>query len=72
MGVHAGVPDYVIVMPTRTVFIEMKRVKGSTLKPNQDKWIRCLNNGASEAYLCYGFDEAKNLLDGIILTEQSK
>ena len=67
-GVRPGVPDMIIILPTqKLLFIEMKRSKGGRLSPEQDKWIKELNNChgviATEAH---GFEEAKNIIDHLL------
>ena len=66
LGVHAGVPDYVIVMPNKTIFIEMKRDKGGVVSKPQKEWIEALNNGCTEAYVCKGAEQAIDLIQGIL------
>ena len=64
-GVRPGVPDMLIILPTkRLLFIEMKRSKGGRISPEQIKWIKELNecNGVI-AVEAHGFDEAKKIID---------
>jgi len=59
-GVKRGVPDYMIIIKNLLIFIEMKRVKNSVTSKEQKEWIAKLNNCNSvQAYICNGFDEAK-------------
>ena len=67
-GVTKGIPDYVIVTSNKKVlFIEMKRKKGNKATKEQKEWIESLQgiNGII-ADVCYGFDEAKKLIDEAI------
>lgn len=68
MGVYPGFPDYCILLPSIIVFIEMKRRKGGKLTDAQQEWIIELNNynDCVHAFVCYGFDEAKKLIDNAI------
>ena len=63
MGVRAGVPDYVIVFHNKTIFIEMKRTKGGRLSEYQRNWIKALNNGCTEAFVCKGSSNAIDLIE---------
>lgn len=62
-GVRKGIPDYLIVTPKKILFIELKRVKGGHVKPDQKIWIEALNTAGATASVCKGFDEAKKFLD---------
>jgi hypothetical protein len=64
MGVNAGVPDLMVIIKNKLIFIEMKRQKGGQVSEYQKKWIEDLNNceGVS-AFVCNGYDEAKAVID---------
>lgn len=58
-GLSKGFPDLQVFLGKgKTVFIEMKRKKDSTLYEEQKEWINWLNNNGYKAYICYGADEA--------------
>lgn len=59
LGVRSGVPDYIIVTPKKTVWIEMKRMKGGKVSLAQKEWVEALEN----AHVCCGFDEARKIID---------
>ena len=64
LGVSSGVPDYMMIVNGKMLFIEMKRKKKSSLSENQKIWIEELNKlNNVYAYVCYGFDEAKDVID---------
>lgn len=63
MGVRKGFPDYVVIMPNGIRMIEMKRIKGGTVSPEQSDWIELLNHNGVKAKVCYGFNEAKKFLE---------
>lgn len=63
MGVRSGVPDYIIITPTRVLFIEMKRLKGGRLSLTQKHWIDAINNTCCIATVANGFQEAKKFLE---------
>lgn len=59
MGLNAGLPDMLIIVPTGLAFVEMKRKKGGKISPEQQSWIDALNRCSGvEARVCYGCDEA--------------
>jgi len=71
-GVRKGVPDIVVVIePWQSknfegalLFIEMKRVTGGRLSPEQKEWIDSLNLVSNVyARCCKGFVEAKCFVD---------
>lgn len=67
-GLRKGLPDLVIVIPPeravdgtgRVIFVELKRVKGGVVSPEQKKWIAALNavGGTVDAFVAHGADEA--------------
>ena len=64
MGVNAGLPDLLLIIKDRVVFIEMKRAKGGRISNEQELWINCLNKcDGVNAYVCYSCDEAINLVE---------
>jgi len=64
LGKKRGVPDYLIVLPNKLLFIEMKREKGGVTSVEQKEWIKALSAVQNvEAVVCKGFDEAKIVID---------
>lgn len=69
MGVRAGVPDMMVIIPPerakgghgRLLFVEMKRTVGGTVSPHQKLWIEALNGigDGVVAVVARGFDEAR-------------
>ena len=55
-GVSKGVPD--LFIPEWRLWIEMKRVKGGRLSPEQKDWIEYLNGCGYTAMVCQGSDDA--------------
>lgn len=40
MGLHAGIPDYIIVLKRyQVVFLELKRLRGGKVSDDQQKWL---------------------------------
>lgn len=42
-GLRAGLPDLIIALPGKLLFVEMKRQKGGTVSKDQKEWIKSLN-----------------------------
>ena len=74
MGYKKGTPDIMVFEPTekyRGLFIELKRPKTplspkGDIKPHQTEWLEKLKLRGYMATVCYGFDEAKTVLDEYI------
>jgi hypothetical protein len=63
-GVKPGVPDLMLPVARNTyngLFIEMKSASG-WLNDNQARWIELLQNQNYCVVVCYGFNEARNIL----------
>jgi hypothetical protein len=65
VGLRAGLPDLLIALPgTGILFIEMKRLEGSTTSAKQKAWIETLNKcPGAQAYVCKGAVEAIAIID---------
>ena len=62
-GVSSGVPDLVIFLPTKSLYIEMKRKKGGRVSPTQKQWIETINQYPyAHAVVCHGATEAINTI----------
>lgn len=64
-GVKAGVPDIFLPSPAGMycgLFIEMKRQKGGTVRPEQMEWLAELNRAGYKAVVARGFDEARQII----------
>jgi len=72
MGYSKGTPDISVYFPTvkyHGLFIELKKSKiygSASLTPEQITWIDTLNKLGYYAVVCYGFKEAKNVIDNYI------
>lgn len=67
MGVRAGVPDMMIIVKNKLVFIEMKRKKTGKISDYQKSWLEELNKCEGvQAFVCYGYEESKKIIDNII------
>lgn len=60
-GVARGVPD--LFVPSHNLWIEMKRVKGGRLSPDQRDWIKYLEMLGNTCLVCFGADDAKAQID---------
>lgn len=59
MGVHSGVPDYIVITPKGLAFVELKRQKGGVVSDSQKEWIYALNACKGvEARVAYGAQDA--------------
>ena len=63
MGVRRGVPDYIVVMRNKVLFIELKRTTGSSTSDEQYKWQSALNDAGCISEICMGFEAAKAVID---------
>ena len=58
-GYKNGVPDLVIFLQNKILYIEMKRQKGSATSQEQKDWIKFINEMPyAEAHICKGAKEA--------------
>ena len=61
MGTSAGFPDMLVFLPSKIVFVEMKRVKKSLsrVSDEQEDWVDTINYyDYAKAKVCYGSGEA--------------
>jgi hypothetical protein len=68
-GVKSGFPDLQLPFPRgkyHGLFIEMKRLEGGRISPEQEDWINFLNKQGYLAVVCYGFQEAKNTIENYL------
>ncbi len=78
-GVVSGVPDLFLAIPRgqyHGLWVELKRVKGGSIKPEQKEFIAFLRAQGFCAYVCKGALAAKQLIynylsspDNLIITE---
>ena len=62
-GTVSGFPDYIIYIPSGTLYVELKRIRGSATSQEQKDWVLFLNKQpASEARICKGADMAINFV----------
>jgi hypothetical protein len=64
-GVKAGVPDICLPVSRGSyhgLYIEMKKLKGNKATKNQNEWIEKLRKQGYAALVCYGWEEASNVI----------
>lgn len=62
-GVKKGVSDLIVMLNSKILFVEMKRVKGSITSDEQIDFIdRVTQFGYSDGRVCYGCEDAKNYI----------
>jgi len=74
-GVKAGIPDMFFAYPTekyRGLFIEMKRLKGSTTSDEQKAYINLLNRTGYKAVICKGCSKAVEALQDYLKGQDEK
>lgn len=73
-GVKAGVPDLMIPVAKQGyhgLFVEMK-VGYNKPSEKQEEWIKLLNRNSYLAKVCYGAEEAINLIDNYMYLQEVK
>lgn len=63
-GVMRGIPD--LFVPEWNLWIEMKRVKGGRLSPDQVNWKQYLEEIGNTVFVAYGAQNAMELVDDFI------
>jgi hypothetical protein len=66
-GTSRGFPDYLVLTRRGPVFIELKRLRGSVVSPEQLEWIGALNGAGIEAHIARGAEEAINIIEGKVI-----
>lgn len=71
MGVRSGIPDMVVVFPRAILFLELKRPDGGVVSESQKRWIEAIRRVGGPVWceVAYGYDEAKDIIDRILLTQ---
>ncbi len=71
-GMKSGIPD--IHLPVargqyHSLYIELKRRKGSTTSQAQKTWLQLLGKYGNKAVRCYGWEEAAKVIEEYLETE---
>ena len=64
-GVRAGIPDICLPCARKGhhgLYIELKRIKGGRVSVEQKKMILALQEQGYKAVVCYGWEEASNVI----------
>lgn len=57
-GTSKGFPDYIVIADNKLVAIELKRIEGGKVSPEQKEWLAALSNAGADAFISYGADDA--------------
>lgn len=63
-GVSPGVPD--LFVPQFNLWVEMKRVKGGRVSPDQHDWIKYLTEIGNTVLVCKGHEHAIEQIDAFM------
>ena len=72
-GVKAGVPDMCLPVPRypyHGLYIELKRRKGGRVSEKQSEWLQVLMKEGYKTCVCYGSDEAIQVIEDYLKGEQ--
>ena len=69
-GTNKGFVDYIVIVPTsrgidRTIGIELKRQRGSTVSPEQREWVAALTRAGVESRICKGAAAAMEFIEEV-------
>lgn len=65
-GVRSGVPDMIIVLKDKVLFLEMKRTKGGTVSDSQKVWLDAVKDKTTVSAVAKGFGEAEKIIKELI------
>lgn len=65
-GVRKGFPDLLVIVASKLIAIELKRIKGSATSREQTEWIEALNDAGVEARICKGSQEAIEFIESVV------
>jgi hypothetical protein len=69
-GVMRGVPD--LFVPEWNLWIEMKRIKGGRLSPEQRDWKRYLEEIGNTVFVAFGCEHAMELVDNFVVDRENR
>lgn len=64
-GVSRGVPDYFVIVNHVLCAIELKRVRGSTVSPEQREWLGVLSACGVKCFIARGAAEAIEAVESV-------
>lgn len=62
-GVSPGFPDFLVVLPSQVIAIELKRRTGGRVSEEQLAWINALSLAGMPAKVCNGADESIKFIE---------
>jgi hypothetical protein len=62
LGLRKGIPDMLLVVNSKLVFIEFKTLSGSTSEA-QKRWIESLESTGALVYVCRSSEEAIDIIE---------
>lgn len=72
-GLKSGVPDVFLPIPRAAfhgMFVEMKRLKGGKVSPEQESWINALRDAGYFAVICAGWQDAAYQIEAYLKLSQ--
>jgi VRR-NUC domain len=64
-GMSKGFPDYLVIVNSKLLAIELKRVKGSRVSFEQKEWLAALSKAGIDAFISYGAQDAIDYIEQI-------
>ena len=64
-GTTKGFPDYLIIKGNKLIAVELKRVHGSVVSPEQREWLNALFACGTHSAICHGAAEAIQFIESI-------
>lgn len=64
-GLNAGLPDMVVIVKNKLIWIELKRIKGGVLSQAQKEWIAALEQAGQRVRVCKGANMAINFIEQV-------
>lgn len=66
IGQSKGFPDYLLVVNSQLVAIEMKRQKGGHTSPEQKEWLETLTGCGVKCFVCRGAESAIETVERLL------
>jgi hypothetical protein len=64
-GTSKGFPDYLVIKNNTLIVIELKRVRGSTISPEQREWLAALAACGIPCFIARGASEAIEAIESV-------
>jgi len=72
-GIRRGVPDLCLPVPRggfHALYVELKRQGSGVVSPEQKWWLEELNRQGCCATVCYGWDDARQVIENYLLGDE--